>query len=663
MTKRFKILAVSLLAFLWFVIIVVYYFAAHKPFTPTLALNLSRASGQLIMAFCIAAIAGGIGVRILPTLEIDHLAKLSLQSALGFGLIGNLILFFGSVIGINLFYGWLVLLVLGLIFRNYIIRWIRSWRSLKKKWQDSQRKEKVIGCGVFLILFFTLITSLAPPLKFDALVYHLTLPKIYLNFGRFLYIPENMFWGMPQLGEMLYTLVVAIGGIQTATALGWMFGLLTVTGLFGYIYQRLGSQAAWVAIASLLAGYTLADSLAWGYVDWLAMYFGMAVLICLDKWRLGEGIKVLLLAGVFTGMALGVKYTSGVLVLVGIGIILYQVATVEENRNRTLIFLLSFITPAILLSLPWWIKNLLATGNPFYPFFIAAGSMDLYRINFYHIPRWGNWKDIVFLPIRTTFAGLEGAPGYNASIGPLLLALCPFAYFGWSGRDHEAHTTISTAALVSIIGIAVWVIASQFSAFLIQTRLYLSLFPAFAILAGVGFDSMRKIKLSTIRMGRVVGVVILLVLGLTVVEISVGKIDQGAVKPILGLMKTEDYINDNLGWYGPTMREIRELPSGSEVLMLWEPRSFYCLPKCIPDEILDRWMHDRYIYGDNSSILESWQEAGYSHLLFNRTGADFVREDDVRYSSSDWEVLEELLSELPLVMDLGGAYYLYSLER
>jgi len=110
------------------------------------------------------------------------------------------------------------------------------------------------------------------------------------------------------------------------------------------------------------------------------------------------------------------------------------------------------------------------------------------------------------------------------------------------------------------------------------------------------------------------------------------------------------------------MEAITGLPDEASVLMLWEPRSLYCLPKCDPDEILDRWIHDRYLYGDPQDILDRWKSDGYSHVLLHQAGADYIRRADERYTEADWEALEEVLAQLADPVDFGGAYYLYSLE-
>jgi hypothetical protein len=115
----------------------------------------------------------------------------------------------------------------------------------------------------------------------------------------------------------------------------------------------------------------------------------------------------------------------------------------------------------------------------------------------------------------------------------------------------------------------------------------------------------------------------------------------------------------------PVMQAIQELPEASRVLMLWEPRSLYCLPKCDPDELLDRWLDD--LRGTQSqlpsrAILESWQTAGYTHLLYFRAGADYIRHHDNRYLASDWIALNDLLSGLSEPVNFGEVYFLYTIS-
>ncbi len=216
---------------------------------------------------------------------------------------------------------------------------------------------------------------------------------------------------------------------------------------------------------------------------------------------------------------------------------------------------------------------------------MSSLRLDLYQGG----EAWGNWLDFVILPVRATLMGLEGGPGYSASIGPLLVGLGLAAVLFWREADERQRLLIRLSALVAITGFIIWIVAGRFTSYLLQSRLYLSFFPALAVLAGAGYAGMSRLNLNGVRLGRVTWFLILLVLGFNTLETGLQTTNQGAAKAILGLSTSDQYLADNLGWLGPAMQALNKLPAGSRVVMLWEARSLYCLPVCEPDEIIDRW--------------------------------------------------------------------------
>jgi len=51
-------------------------------------------------------------------------------------------------------------------------------------------------------------------------------------------------------------------------------------------------------------------------------------------------------------------------------------------------------------------------------------------------------------------------------------------------------------------------------------------------------------------------------------------------------------------------------------------------------------------YQTPEKILASWQKKGYTHLLLNQAGVDFVRPREPRLTTDDWEKFETLLTRL-----------------
>jgi hypothetical protein len=109
------------------------------------------------------------------------------------------------------------------------------------------------------------------------------------------------------------------------------------------------------------------------------------------------------------------------------------------------------------------------------------------------------------------------------------------------------------------------------------------------------------------------------------------------------------------------MVSLNELPAGSNVLMLWEPRGFYCPVKCQADEILDRWQLEYTRFDTPDEILGTWQRLGFTHVLVNKFGMQFIRANDPRYTDQSWELLDDLLGQMDLRKNLDDTYLIYRL--
>jgi hypothetical protein len=198
-----------------------------------------------------------------------------------------------------------------------------------------------------------------------------------------------------------------------------------------------------------------------------------------------------------------------------------------------------------------------------------------------------------------------------------------------------------------------------------QPRLYYALFPAFSVLAAGGFFALERVKMGTIRLGRVFGFLVLLVYGLNLIQVMLSCLSSTAPQQLVALSSSQSYLVENLGWYTPAMQAINDLPQDARVLMLWEARSLYCLPRCSPDPFLDRWRQLQSQMGDNSikqDIPTYLRSEGYTYVLYYKLGSDFVRNDDHSYSPSDWHALDNFLASMPEPAVFGDAYMLYALR-
>jgi hypothetical protein len=642
-------------ALVWSSVVLVGYYYVHKPVSLAQATALGRSLLDLFGAVMLVSLAGGLGRRLFPAQTLSALERFSIQAALGFGALGLLWLAIGALRLYSVGTAWLLLAVGWIILRRSCLHWLREIGAVRQQWEAAGRFGRMLALGSGVLIVGQLPYALAPPVKWDALVYHLELPRRYLEAGRFVFAENNPFWGHPQLFEMLSTWAVALHRPETAAALGWCIAAVLLLGVLGSTSRRTNAAAGWTAVAALVAGRSFRGMLAWGYVDGLAALYGLAALTALlhfhDSPR--DSRRWAGWAGCFVGLAMGVKLTAGILLPV---VILALALRGKSDTPKPWALAVRAGLISLLVFAPWVLKNVLATGNPFYPHLWPTDWVSEERLAFYGGSGGSLGWRTAWLPLALTWLGVEGAEGFAADIGPLLALLAlPGLLVRWRQRDSQ---------LVGIWVLAGWLaiaVGEHYSPYLGQTRLYFALLPAVALAAAWGWHALQHVAVGQVRLRTVMAVLIMLVLVLSLWQDGLSLARLNPVSVMLGVRPAAQYLDQALGWYAPAMRALQELPSEARPLLLWEPRGLYAPPRAEPDTWIDRWYLDRQAIGDPQAILHSWRVEGYTHLLLYDTGADFERSHRHELSQADWAALDTLLSHLTQLTDFGGAFHLYSL--
>lgn len=216
-----------------------------------------------------------------------------------------------------------------------------------------------------------LIGSLGPELAFDALWYHLTLPKLYLLKQTLVFIPGGLLYysAMPKLVELLYVGGLAFGGEAYPKVIHWFFGLFTLVLIYKssrlYVSEKLSLFACVVFYANLVVAW---ESIT-AFVDLMWTFFASGNIYLLLRFINEKKKKLLYLSGVFVGLAISVKILAvGSLFLVLLTMLYLKLS---GSRSYTLekkdFFIVIF--GAVIIPLPWFILSFIHTGNPFYPIF------------------------------------------------------------------------------------------------------------------------------------------------------------------------------------------------------------------------------------------------------------------------------------------------------
>ena len=677
----------AMLCLVWSAFVVAVYYISHKPgdsheLQALLRLGLTFAGwvGSL-------SLAHGLARRIAPSIGRLPLAqRFALWIGLGLGVISLFTLTLGAVGGLWRVVPWLVLV-------------IAAPFSITGLWSDMRgllaspvhgRSSRLLALFVGLTVGMAFVTALTPPTAWDALVYHLTGPKLYIAAHHFVHDVDIPHLGFPQGAEMLFTWGMLLSGPELAQLFHATFAVLTLV-LLGSISESFAPGRGWLA-AALLAAVPSAMSIAGSaYVEWITMFAGLASLTLLVRGIqerreepsgspanardlplsggsgfLGFGARPPWewpLAGFFAAQALSTKYSALGLV---VGLLVFA-----AWRLRPMRAVVVFAATAAALTVPYLLKSWVLTGNPFYPFFLPGRFWDSLRQTWYSRPGTGlDPGHLLLAPWEATIWGIDGGfaighPSYAATIGPLLLVLIPFVLLGLGGRQRR-QPWLAAMLVTSGAMYLFWLSGLASSRLLLSTRL---LFPAFPMLVGMavmGFDSLGRVEWTGFSVRYVIGALMALVFGLTLVSSVLRFVSEEPLGVITGSQSHPRYYELRLGMYGWAMDGINFLPDGSRVVFLWEPRSYACSPHivCEPDAIGDRWWHLRRLGLDASAIAARWRAEGITHVLYFVYGAKVIREGRFDpLTEEDWRELGRLVNEdLEEMESWGEAYALYRLR-
>ncbi|MBI3763282.1 MAG: hypothetical protein HY260_15660, partial [Chloroflexi bacterium] len=529
----------GLAAVLWLTIVLAGYYYVHKPIQPSQGLPLARLALTLIGWLATLALAAGIGRAILPFLsDLSRREAIALQMGLGLGVLGLFVLALGAVGGYRPWIAWAALIGGLIAFRRTVRSTVAELRAAVPRW-PATGANRALAIFVGLTLALAFLRALAPPTAWDALVYHLTGPALYIASGGIHHSIDIPYLGFPQWPEMLFTWAMLLGSANGAALFHFTFAVLTLCLVPG-LTRTHASGRGWLVWAILVAIPTAALLASWAYVEWFTMFAVTASFFAIAQWQGQEANerKWLALAGAFAGLGFAAKYTTLGAVL-GLGLLVLFWA----GRERFVRAALTFGLAAALVALPWLIKTLALTGNPIYPFIFAGKYWDAYRSTWYSQPGTGlRGLALLIAPWTATVWGVEGGSPYGADIGPMFLGLIPFIFLGWRERSQASRRLLIGALIVVGAAYAAWIAQLALSRLLAQTRLLLPVFPLLAVFAAIAFDNLKIVTSPRFAARWVVGASIALALALNATGQILSFAADSPLPVVVGAQSEADYL-------------------------------------------------------------------------------------------------------------------------
>ncbi len=466
---------------------------------------------------------------------------------------------------------------------------------------------------VLSLSLLALLLALAPPVSndWDSLTYHLAMPKLWLRAGRLIEVPWCDHSYFPALMEQLYLNGLRVSPV--AAKLPHYVTFVLALGTIALIGRTFFSRTAGLAGAVVFASIPMVlHEATTAYVDLGLAAYTLLAFYCLLKWMTAEAsgkdarasgkdarptVHYLPLAGVFAGLAMGVKYTGLLVFALLCGWIVFGLwrnrkSQIKNQKSKVRPVVL-FAVLAVAIASPWYVKNIVQTGNPVYPFFYdvfgGRGYTKQMADQYKHHQREFGYKrtpaNLLASPWRASMwpwhltDSLEFiltnpgnhkrlyettvAPPTLGLIGPTLLALLvPLVWLGVAKTGEQRlvlQVLLGTALALGMV----WFVLEQYNRYL---------FPCVALLSVAAGASAGEL----IERHRLTRIVTLAALTWSAVVASglMLRYHGSALKVTFGQVSRRDYLF-RMSLYAVCDFINQEAPRHARVLLLGEERGFY----------------------------------------------------------------------------------------
>ncbi|MEW5848724.1 MAG: glycosyltransferase family 39 protein [Myxococcota bacterium] len=439
-------------------------------------------------------------------------------------------------------------------------------------WRSAPHPLLALVAAAFFALAF--VAALAPPLYYDALVYHHALPRLYLDHGGFTTLPGLIYSNFPLLLEMLSAPAIAIDATGVAANLlnTSLLFILVVTVL--ELGTRLGDRrTGWLAAFLALSCPTLLTVGALPTSDLAVSAFGALSVATLLR-RRDTGLRWLVLGGLVAGAAVASKSISTALVLPVV--VLVVLAQPVAPVSRRVMHAAGVGVVALLVNLPMYVKNALLAGNPVMPaLFDVLGGRHWTPEQHAQLMRDAHQAPLTVdhaLQFPMTLLEYLTAPTGaldGTYVGVLFPVLLVPAFVVGGGLARRL-------AVVALVQALLWHFTFPQARFVGPMAVTLALLCALGLRAVLGV--------------RWVGGVVVGLAALSNLSSAYGTISwwQGEFLPVsLGLMDRDTYLANRLEYVQAVPAARQALKPGQKLLMFGEGRSFHMDVPLIPTSALD----------------------------------------------------------------------------
>ncbi|HXV28405.1 MAG TPA: glycosyltransferase family 39 protein [bacterium] len=528
----------------------------------------------------------------------NSLEKGGFSFALGYGLLGYLVLILGFL---KLLYFWAALIMLVLL-TLFLIRqeifWMKWAVRIPKRVFGLKKSDPwsfYFALGAIFVVSLAVAQSLIPPTAHDALCYHLNLPKRFVAAGQVQYFPYLVNSLFPFIIEMHFTLALLFGQPALANVFHLFTGLGMLMGVTALGRRLAGNRTGIAAGLILILTPGIFNQMVITYNDvGLAFFCFFAFYALLKVFEDSNSEVWFVLMGSFSGFAMSVKY----LALFHIAAIFFAALIsgfiLKKDLKKILKGLLIYFFFTAFFCFIWYLRSWLHEKNPVYPFFpeIFGGTGKAYDFE-----RAGMGKGI--LDFILVFWRLTMNPqkfgGTWAQLGLCYLTFLPLLFLS-KKLNLQTRKGLTPFVVFSFAYFLFWFLTVQ------NLRFLFPLLPVLCVL------------IALVARPFAVWLTLLLLLN-TAFAIYHGK---SGYAYLLGRESRASYLAKEERTYPLSEWINGNLPKAAKILNVEEVRMFYF----DPEMVREREFRKKTRYDEKSEMPEDGiallRQSGITHILFVR---------------------------------------------
>jgi hypothetical protein len=578
---------------------------------------------ELVFACIIFLAVGGMGQFLLGKVGItfnNRLEEVSFAFAIGLGCLVIIVLFLGLS---HLLYDWLII---GIVFVGLAIG-TRGMSRLQFAPRSPMAGVKASLCSIhFWLLLLTgiglglnLFRALAPPHSYtDPLAYQLALPKIFLE-KHFLSFEKTITGGLyPSNMGLLFAVGLALKDGTLAQVIHWSMGLLCALAIWGFgerYFDR--TTGIWGAVLFCFVPIVVIFA-PQGYIDVGLCYFQFMAFWAVFNWAEERTARKLILAGVLTGLAMGVKHQGIATALVGGAIVFAVLLRGGEGWRATMRDIAIYMGCALLMVLPWYLRSYYWAGNPIWP--LANRFFD--GLDFGLVPSIGvgsEGKEEGGKLLGGLIPSMDWFRLYSRSMSPWLWTFNPFSVGGGQKDIGGYFIAFLPGILIFLRGKKRWMIAAFCLVYYLILIRFLHMNPRygivlFAFLCVLCGHVASRISSSRSRLlSAIFRTFFLLTVGCNLL------LSYALARPVFGVVTgketKEAFLRKSEGSYRAFQFINSNLPQSSIVLFQGMVKGYYCDRSYLWGDHPHSGVIDYRQFGSPEQLIGRFSELGISHIV------------------------------------------------